>query len=329
MKQNTEIRRKIPGMFYILVSFIPWIVYWVLCGSGNRLGVIIPFAISLLLVIPGIHKRDLNLMDVTSVFFFSIASLATFVLNLSIFVEKSGFLGYITLAAMALFSLIIRKPYTLQASKRDYPEIYWKDESFLNINIIITEIWVIIFIANATIFLFLEMPLTLILSNTLIAIGITFSIVFPLWAPAYFASKDFRKFDWKIRITPQGKNEHDVIIIGSGIGGLTCGALLSKRGYRVLVLEQHHKVGGFCSSFKRKGFVFNTGVENVSGLWKNGPITYLLKELGLKKDDFFVKNKMRYIFKGKIIDANDSEKFIKVLSDIFPEEKENIYFCRF
>jgi len=44
--------RKIPGMLYILVSFIPWVVYWVMCGTGNRLGVIIPLAISLILLAP-------------------------------------------------------------------------------------------------------------------------------------------------------------------------------------------------------------------------------------------------------------------------------------
>jgi len=54
---------------------------------------------------------------------------------------------------------------------------------------------------------------------------------------------------------PKGEDEYDVIVVGSGIGGLTCGALLSKRGYKVLVLEQHYQVGGYCSSFKNKRFV--------------------------------------------------------------------------
>ncbi|MHA1238407.1 MAG: FAD-dependent oxidoreductase [Candidatus Odinarchaeia archaeon] len=266
-------------------------------------------------------------MDVTSLLYFSIATTVTFIFNLSVFVEKSGFLGYSALFIMALFSLIIKQPYTLQVSKRDYPEIYWKDNSFLVINNIITAVWAVIFMANATVFLLLDIPFTVILSNTLIAFGIAFSIVFPLKAPAYFASKEFKKYDWTVEVTqkPKGENEYNVIIVGSGIGGLTCGALLSKRGYKILVLEQHYQIGGFCSSFKRKNFVFNIGVENVSGLWEKGPITYLLKELGLEKDKLFAKNRIRYIFKGKIIDANSLEDFIKVLSDMFPEERENIY----
>lgn len=173
----------------------------------------------------------------------------------------------------------------------------------------------------------LDPPFTTIFSNTLIASGIVFSVAFPSKAPAYFATKEFKKYDWSIRVDPRkpkGENEYDVIIVGSSIGGLTCGALLSKRDYKVLVLEQHHQVGGYYSSFKRGGFVFNTGVENVSGLWEKGPVTHLLKELGLRKDELFVKNKMRFIFRGKEIDASNLEEFIKTLSEMFPKERENI-----
>ena len=228
---------------------------------------------------------------------------------------------------MTLISIIIKQPYTLQVSKRDYPEVYWKDRSFLAINNLITGFWMIIFIANATIFLHLSMPFTIILSNILIAFGILFSILFPLKAPAYFTSKEFKKYDWSVEVNPKkpkGEDEYDVIIVGSGIGGLTCGALLSKRGYRVLVLEQHSQVGGYCSSFKRKGFVFNTGVVDVSGLWEKGPINFLLKELRLKKEDLFVRNTLRYIFKGKEIEARDLGEFREFLSDISPGERESI-----
>ena len=48
MERNIKSNGKIPGMLYMLVSFAPWVVYWVLCGVGNKLGVVIPLAISLL-----------------------------------------------------------------------------------------------------------------------------------------------------------------------------------------------------------------------------------------------------------------------------------------
>lgn len=99
-----EMGKKIPGMAYIIISFIPWIVYWVLCGMENKLGTIIPLAISSLLLIPQIRKGSFNLMDLTSFSYFSVATTGTFIFNLNIFVDSSGFLGYFTLFLMALLS---------------------------------------------------------------------------------------------------------------------------------------------------------------------------------------------------------------------------------
>jgi len=127
---------------------------------------------------------------------------------------------YFILFLIAVFSLIIKQPYTLRVSKGEYPEIYWKDKSFLTINNIVTETWAIIFIANAIIFLLLGMPFTVILSNILIALGIVFSVAFLLKAPAYFVTKEFKKYNWNVEVNPQkskGENEYDVIIVGSGI----------------------------------------------------------------------------------------------------------------
>jgi len=321
-------KRKIPGMVCMLVSFFPWIVYWVLCGMGSESGVVAAFAISLFLLASQIRRGDFNPMEFTSALYFTVAVAGTFIFNLHVFVEKSGFLSYIVLFLMAVSSLIIKQPFTLQVSKRDYPEVYWRDKMFLAVNSLITMVWAVIFLSNAVTFLLLTMPFKLILSNILIALGIAFSIVFPLKAPAYFASREFKKYDWSVEVNPQkpkGENEYDVIIVGSGIGGLACGALLSKRGYRVLVLEQHSQVGGYCSSFKRKGFVFNAGVEDVSGLWERGPLTYLLRELGLKKEELFVRNTTKFIFKGREIEAKNLDEFIKLLSEMFPNERESIH----
>ena len=319
---------KIPGMLYIFLSFTPWIVYWILCGLGITFGIVISLIISLCLITPQVYRRSFNLMDVASIIYFSIAFIGTYVFDMKVFIEESGFIGYLALTLMALISLIIKRPFTLQVSKRDYPKIYWNSKWFLLVDNLITSIWCMIFLTNMFIFLLFTRPYTSIFSNTLIAIGIVLSIILPLKIPAYLAIREFKKYDWSVRIDPKKPkkdNEYDVIIIGSGIGGLTCGALLSKRGYKVLVLEQHYQVGGYCSSFKRNNFIFNTGVENISGLWEKGPINYLLRELNLNKDDLFVKNSIRIIFKGKAIDFNSLEGFIEALIDMFPpKEKENI-----
>ena len=155
-------------------------------------------------------------MDIATVLYFTIAATGVFIFNLDIFIENSGFLGYSALFLMALFSLVIKQPFTFQVSKRDYPEIYWRDRLFIAINNIITGVWAMIFLANATIFLLLTTSFTILFSNILIALGIVFSIVFPLKIPAQFASKEFKRYDWNIRVDPQKskeENEYDIIIV--------------------------------------------------------------------------------------------------------------------
>lgn len=320
--------RKAPGQLYILVSFIPWILYWVLTGFVGSFGVVLAFVSSLAIVFIGLLRRDVGLMDIATALYLTVAFGGVFAFGLNVFIERSGFLGYLTLFIMAVFSLAVKQPFTFQVSKRDYPEVYWRDRLFISINNVITAAWSLVFLANALIYLLLKPLLNIVLSNILVAVAIVFSVVYPVKAPGHQTYREFKKFDWGVEVDqgkPKGENEYDVIVVGAGIGGLTCAALLSKWGYKVLVLEQYYQVGGFCSSFTRRGFVFNSGVEDVSGLWENGPVTHLLNELGLRREELFVKNTRRIVYKGKAIDVpNNLDKLIELLTKIFPEEEKNI-----
>ncbi len=77
---------------------------------------------------------------------------------------------------------------------------------------------------------------------------------------------------------------YDVVIIGSGIGGLCCGSLLALTGKKVLICEAHYKPGGVAHGFNRDGYCFESGPSLWSGIgtWptKNplGQILYLLNE---------------------------------------------------
>ena len=55
--------------------------------------------------------------------------------------------------------------------------------------------------------------------------------------------------DWLEGTKPQ----YDVIVIGSGLGGLTAANMLARNGYSILLLEHHHKLGGLATWFHRKG----------------------------------------------------------------------------
>ncbi|RHY09767.1 hypothetical protein DYB28_006877 [Aphanomyces astaci] len=65
--------------------------------------------------------------------------------------------------------------------------------------------------------------------------------------------------------TKKVPDDVDVIVIGSGMGGLSVAAVLAKEGKRVLVLEQHDVVGGNTHTFEEGGYEFDTGFHYVGG----------------------------------------------------------------
>ena len=56
-------------------------------------------------------------------------------------------------------------------------------------------------------------------------------------------------------------DKYDVIVIGSGLGGLTSANRLARAGHSVLLLEHHHRLGGLATWFKRKGHIFDVSLH--------------------------------------------------------------------
>ena len=74
---------------------------------------------------------------------------------------------------------------------------------------------------------------------------------------------------------------NDVLIVGSGLGGLECGALLARRGLKVLVLERSNQPGGCMQSFRRGGMHYDTGLHYVGGLAPGQTMHQAFEQLGL------------------------------------------------
>ena len=73
----------------------------------------------------------------------------------------------------------------------------------------------------------------------------------------------------------------DAVVIGSGLGGLLSGVILSRAGYRVTVLEKAVQPGGCLQTFVRDGIRFDTGFHSVAGLEEGGPLERIFRPLGL------------------------------------------------
>jgi len=84
----------------------------------------------------------------------------------------------------------------------------------------------------------------------------------------------------------------DVIIIGAGIGGLAAGTFLSKKGLKVLIIEQRHYPGGYCSSFRRGGFIFDSAAHVIGSCKEGYSFWKLIENLNIKID--FIGDKEFY-----------------------------------
>ena len=119
--------------------------------------------------------------------------------------------------------------------------------------------------------------------------------------------------------------KYDVVIIGSGLGGLACGRILSEAGERVLVLESGTQAGGCLQSYKRKGFAFDTGFHYIGGLDEGQSLHAAFRLFGLLSLPW---KRLDAEFDRVTIDgrtfafAQGFDTFTRRLTEDFPEESD-------
>ena len=126
-----------------------------------------------------------------------------------------------------------------------------------------------------------------------------------------------------------GKNKQRCVVIGSGLGGLSCGVVLSSNGYDVTVLEQQSQIGGCLQCFNRRGIKFETGMHFIGSADHGQVLDRLLRFLGIRDElqlrrldenayDIVALNGERFKF------ANGRDAFIEQMGGYFPTEKDNL-----
>ena len=122
--------------------------------------------------------------------------------------------------------------------------------------------------------------------------------------------------------------KYDVIVIGGGIGGLTAGALLVRRGLRVLLLEQGGMTGGYVTSFKRGPFTFDATGAFLGGCEDGGEFYQILEQTGaLPYLRFLGIETARNIYPDFSLDLHlrgGFEEYISGVRELFPEERRGL-----
>jgi len=127
------------------------------------------------------------------------------------------------------------------------------------------------------------------------------------------------------------KDKYDIIIIGSGLGGLVSANILARHGYRVCVLEKNKQYGGNLQIFVRDKNIFDTGVHYIGSLGEGENLNQYFTYLGIMEDLKLLKlDEDRYDIitfdddKKEYFHAQGYESFSKSLISQFPKETQAI-----
>jgi all-trans-retinol 13,14-reductase len=125
----------------------------------------------------------------------------------------------------------------------------------------------------------------------------------------------------------EGKN---IVIIGSGIGGLSTGIILSLLGYDVTIVEKNPVAGGLMRSYRRSGIDCPVGVHYVGALGDDEPLGKMFRLLGIEPASLFERMGQdgvidRYIFDDFVFDLPTSiDAYEKNLYSSFPQDSAAI-----
>lgn len=134
----------------MLLSFIPWFLFWVLLSMRKPEPAALSgfFCTLIFILIEKVKGRSVKILNIgTLVFFLALSVLALFT-ELEWFGHWVSLWSNLSLTLIALVSIVIGKPFTIQYAKEQAPQEVWNSPKFLRVNYIISWVWFSAFLVN-------------------------------------------------------------------------------------------------------------------------------------------------------------------------------------
>lgn len=166
----------------VILGFSPWIIYSVSANAGERgilHGAIIALALALICGRKNLRKGFI--LDWCTVVFFIFVLVVGVYLQHPFITQHPGLFADGALAVIAIGSLLIGTPFTIQYAREQTPREYWNSPIFTHVNQILTLTWGITFALSALLGWLLPLTPYTVLHLVLLAIAILMTLRFPAW----------------------------------------------------------------------------------------------------------------------------------------------------
>ena len=285
-------RRK--GLCILVLALLPWLAFTVLCRLELVLWGTVAALALVLAMFPLLPKGGRwPLLQIFSLLFFVVACAAVLVMGEDLESRIPNLLagGFATLSIMAGYAALegILFPYHYLAM--DYPESMHESPILKRTFQVLTLFWDLLFISGLAVCLVSMLVLRGDASQetattgslALLAPGILATPCIVFFLPRRMEAKLLAKGGLAARwepplLSPGGalaKNEFDAVVVGAGMGGLTCASLLSQAGMKTLVVEQAMQLGGYSQTYDWQGFPHNPAPPLRPGVGPGGAQTPL------------------------------------------------------
>lgn len=172
----------------ILKTFMPWIIFFTLDNYGNlELNIAIIAALAFIIIVNNRSLQQGFLLDWSGLLFFFFLLIVIIIFKQTWFILNAPLLAIYVLALTTWLSVLIKKPLALHFAKQGVTRELWQNKLFYRVNNILTIIWGLTLSSVAMLYSIQQyvsvdkLWLSELLPNTLLFLGLWFTIWFPEW----------------------------------------------------------------------------------------------------------------------------------------------------